>query len=106
MTNVVPLIEKPTTEERYRHMRENAEAFVASMATLIASLERGDGEQVTAQRFARNLKVWCLMPWQAAINADDTGDLWPVCESCLKPIKNDAERVSGDACDFHRACVG
>jgi hypothetical protein len=91
----------PTTEERYQHMRENAEAFVQGMQAMVtAAEERGDEDM------ASKLRVWCLMPWQAAIEADDAGDLWPICECCEKPIKDDAERVSGDACDFHKACLG
>lgn len=92
---------KPTAEERYRHMRDNAEAFVASMTTMVSALER-DGKLDEAT----NLKVWCLMPWQAAIRDDDSGGLWPVCEVCSKPIKSEADRIFSDDCDFHRSCVG
>lgn len=28
-----------------------------------------------------------------------------ICEACGKPIDNDTDRVSGDACDYHRGCV-
>lgn len=27
------------------------------------------------------------------------------CEACGQPILSDADRVSGDACDYHRGCV-
>ena len=91
---------EPTLQERYDYFKRNAEAFVQSMSTMVAAFQR-DGDAETASR----LKVWCLMPWQAALRDDASGDLWPVCEACLKPIKDEADRVSGDACDFHRACV-
>lgn len=92
---------EPTIEERYRHLRENAEAFITNMATMVEAAER-DGDNDLASK----LKVWALMPWQAAIRDDDSGDLWPVCEACGEPIKDDSDRVSGDAMDFHRSCVG
>lgn len=91
---------KPTTEDRYQHMRENAEAFVQSMQAMIASFER-EGDEDMASR----LKVWCLSPWQAAIAADDCGDLWTICVACGKPIKTDVEHVAAEDCSFHRACV-
>lgn len=91
----------PTSGERYAHLKENAEAFVQNMATMIAALER-DGNADLATK----LKVWCLMPWQSALKADSAGDLWPVCEACLLPIKVDSDRISSDACDFHKKCVG
>jgi hypothetical protein len=40
MGEIVTLQQPPTTEERYRHLRENAEAFVASMATMVAATWR------------------------------------------------------------------
>lgn len=98
---ILTMPQEPTTQERYKHLRENAECFVSSMKTMVESLER-DGNKEWASR----LKVWALMPWQAAIKCDDNGELWPVCEACLQPIKNEAERISGDACDFHKKCVG
>lgn len=91
---------KPTTEERYKHFRENAQAFVENMRIMVAALER-DGKEAEAT----NLKVWALMPWEAAIRDDDSGDLWPICEICSKPIKGDAELISGGDCDIHRDCL-
>jgi hypothetical protein len=91
---------QPTLEEKYQHLRDNVEAFVESMRTMVAAQER-DGDEDLASK----LKVWCLMPWEAALKADESGDLWPVCEACLEPIKTEIDRVSGDACDFHRSCV-
>lgn len=90
----------PTTQERYKHFRENAEAFVESMRVMVAKLKR-DGHA----KQASELNVWCLMPWEATLRDDDSGELWFTCEACGKPIKDDAQRVSGDACDFHRACL-
>lgn len=95
-------MEAPTTEERYRHMRDNAEAFVENMESMVAKYEREGKEDM-----ASKLKVWCLMPWQAALRDDASGDLWPICEICSKPIKSDADRLSSeDGCDFHRHCIG
>lgn len=91
----------PTIEEKYQHMRDNAEAFVESIGTMVAKAER-DGDEDLACK----LKVWALNPWQAAIRDDDSGDLWPICEVCQQPIKADAEHISSeDGCDFHRTCV-
>lgn len=90
----------PTTAERYQHMRENAEAFVESMQTMVAAAQRDGDEEL-----ATKLKVWCLMPWEAAIHADDSGDLWSSCEVCGQPIKSDADHTSDGACDFHRSCI-
>ena len=93
--------QRPTTEEKYRHMRDNAEAFVESMRVMVAKFERDGNEDM-----ACNLRVWCLTPWEAAIRDDDDGDLWPICEACGEPIKDQAELVgSDDGCDLHRSCV-
>lgn len=93
-------MQQPTLDERYRHFRENAEAFVMSMETMVAALERdGKADEAT------NLKVWALMPWQAAIRDDDSGDLWPICEACQKPIKDEADIVDGgDGVLLHSVC--
>lgn len=91
---------EPTTVERYRHMRLNAEAFVENMRAMVAAAEREGDEDL-----ATKLKVWCLMPWEAAIRDDDSGDLWPLCEVCSKPIKGEADHIASDECDFHRSCV-
>lgn len=91
----------PTTEERYRHLRENAEAFVEGIKAMIAAAKRNDDTAL-----ASKLEVWCLNPWMAALRDDDTGDLWFTCEVCSLPIKQDADRLgSDDGCWFHRACV-
>lgn len=101
MSNIVQIPARPTTQERYQHLRENAEAFVLSMETMIDALRRnGKREQ------ADQLNVWCLMPWRAAIRDDNTGDLWWVCEACEKPIKDGTEVAAEDCCWLHRACVG
>jgi hypothetical protein len=90
----------PTIEEKYQHMRANAEAFVKSMRALVASAAaRGDED------LESNLKVWCLMPWEAAIRDDDSGDLWSLCEACGEPIKNYADKISSEECDFHSDCI-
>lgn len=96
---IVPLVQPPTTEERYKCFRENAELFVQNTRTMVESLER-DGKKQEAS----NLRVWALTPWEAMLRDDDSGDLWPVCEACGCPIKNDAEYVSGGDVDLHRAC--
>jgi len=92
---------EPTLQERYQHLRDNAEAFVTSIQTMVEACER-DGKDDLASK----LKVWCLMPWEAAIRCDDTGDLWCTCGVCGKPIKSEADRMGGEDCDFHRSCVG
>jgi hypothetical protein len=90
-----------TLQEKYDHMRANAEAFVKSISAMVAKAERDGNEDL-----ACNLRVWALTPWQAAIRDDDSGDLWPSCEVCSNHIKNDAEVVSSeDGCYFHRSCV-
>lgn len=91
---------EPTFEERYRCLRSNAECFVDTMRTMVAALER-DGKEDEAT----NLRVWALMPWEAAIRDDDTGDLWPTCEACGEPIKIEADHVDGGECDLHRQCI-
>jgi len=91
---------QPTTEERYRAMRDNAEAFVQSMAVMVAAAER-DGDEDLASK----LRVWALMPWEAAIRDDDSGDLWWTCEVCGEPIKDEANLVMSEDCQFHRKCV-
>lgn len=91
---------EPTIDERLKFYRENAEAFVQSMSTMVSAAERdGDTE------LAIKLKVWALMPWQAALRDDAADELWPTCEACGQPIKIEAERISSDACDFHRDCI-
>lgn len=91
---------EPTVDERYQHLHSNAAAFVENMRAMVAALKR-DGDEDMATK----LRVWCLMPWEAALRDDTSGDLWPVCEACGKPIKNEADRISGDAMDFHRSCL-
>jgi len=92
---------EPTTQERYEHLRKNAEAFVESLATMVAHLEaQGKDEE------ASHLRVWALMPWQAALRDDTSGDLWPTCESCGKPIKDEAELFHAEECDLHLGCLG
>lgn len=90
----------PTFEERYRHMRENAEAFIAN-AKVRAKIER------ERKRYSAALAIdESIRSWQAAIDDDDSGRLWPVCEVCGEPIKDDAEHLwSDDGCDFHSACL-
>lgn len=90
----------PTTQERYRHLRENAEAFVESMGLMVAAAER-DGDD----KLASQLKVWALMPWQAALRDDDSGDLWWTCEVCEQPIKDGTEVSGEDCCWFHMRCT-
>lgn len=90
----------PTVQERYAHLLGNAKAFVESMQTMVAALER-DGKTTEAC----NLKVWALMPWQAALRDDDSGDLWWVCEACEKPIKDGTEVGTEDCCWLHRSCA-
>lgn len=92
---------EPTIQERYQHLRDNAQAFVESMRTLVAAAER-DGDDDLASR----LRVSALMPWEAALRDDKSGDLWPRCEACGKPIKDEEYLVSSDdECRFHTACV-
>lgn len=91
----------PTIQEKYQHMRDNADAFVQSMEAMIAAAKRDGNEDL-----ASKLLVWCLLPWRGAIAADDAGDLWWTCEVCGLPIKDDNDRVhSDDGCQFHSACV-
>lgn len=91
---------QPTIEEKYQHMRDNAEAFVESMRAMIGLAARKGDLELESQ-----LRVWCLNPWEAALRDDDAGDLWPTCEACGEPIKTEADRVSSDECSFHRSCV-
>lgn len=101
MADVISLVPPPTVQERYDHFRENATLFVDRMRTMVAALEREGKEEEAAQ-----LRVWALMPWEAALRDDDSGDLWPVCEVCSRPIKEDRDCVSSDeGCSFHRACI-
>lgn len=52
------------------------------------------------------LRTWCLSPWDAALRDDASGDLWFICESCGKPIKDEANQISSeDGCWFHRSCA-
>lgn len=90
----------PTIQERYEHFRHNAEAFVESMKTMVAACERDVNDDL-----ASKLKVWALMPWEAALRDDDSGDLWFTCEVCGEPIKDDASTMSDDACWFHNGCL-
>jgi hypothetical protein len=92
----------PSSGERYAHLKENAEAFVETMRTMVAACERDGNEDL-----ATKLRVWCLMPWEAALSADASGELWPLCEVCGQPIKAEADHLSSDdGCDLHRSCVG
>lgn len=91
----------PTTEERYQYMRKNAEAFVESIGIMVDAAERNGNEDL-----ASKLKVWCLMPWQATIRDDDSGDIWSVCEVCGDHIKDESDRLHSDDCEFHMSCVG
>jgi len=89
-----------TIQEKYDHMRSNAEAFVESMRLMVDMAERQGDEDL-----ASKIRVWALNPWEAAIRDDDSGDLWPTCEVCGAPIKGDADRISSeDGCDFHQSC--
>lgn len=90
----------PTTEERYRYFRENAEIFVKNLAVMIADVEAKGNEEQAAQ-----LRAWALMPWEAAIRDDDSGDLWPVCEGCGKPIKDDSDIVAYGDATMHSTCA-
>jgi hypothetical protein len=91
-----------TVQEKYDHMRANAEAFVESMRVMVAKAERDGDEDL-----ARKLRVWSLNPWEAALRDDDSGDLWFTCEVCGQPIKDEAEQISSeDGCWFHQSCVG
>lgn len=88
-------------QERYEHMRSNAEAFVRSMKIMVDAAE-ADGDPDLASK----LRTWALMPWEAALRDDNSGELWWNCEVCGKSIKDDAERIpSDDGCQFHKACV-
>lgn len=93
-------MDAPTIQERYEHLRENAEAFVRSMQVMVESLRR-DGKHEQASK----LRVWALMPWQAALRDDDTGDLWWICEACEQPIKDGTEVAAEDGCWLHLACA-
>lgn len=94
---------QPTMEERHKYWRDNAAIFVGHMKIMIAALQRDGKEQE-----ATNLRVWALMPWEATIRDDDSGDLWPVCEVCGLPIKEPTEVVSSAEVDItaHKSCVG
>lgn len=82
MTEATIISMPPTAAERIEFWRKNAEAFVQSMGVMVAALERdGKADEAT------NLKVWALMPWEAALRDDQSGDLWPTCEACGMPIK-------------------
>lgn len=100
MGDIVKLPAQPTMQERYQHLRDNAEAFVKSMETMVGALQR---EGKTTE--ATNLRVWALMPWQAAIRDDDSGDLWWTCEACGEPIKDGTEVASEDCCWLHGSCA-
>jgi hypothetical protein len=78
----------------------DAECFVESMKAVIAALER-DGKEDEAC----HLRVWCLMPWEASIRNDDSGDLWSTCEICGEPIKEDNAIHDDGGCTMHTACV-
>lgn len=90
---------EPTFEERYRHLRDNAEAFIEN-AKVRAKIERDRKRYGAARAIDESIRSW-----QAAIDDDDSGHLWPTCEVCGKPIKNESEiRSNDDGCDFHAAC--
>lgn len=91
---------EPTTDERLKFYRDNAEAFVTSISAMVDALRR-EGKR----DFADKLNVWALMPWRAALRDDRSGDLWLICEICSEPIKDDAEHASSEDCHFHRKCV-
>jgi hypothetical protein len=91
---------EPTLQERYDHFRKNAEAFVETLKTLVDHHERRGDEDM-----ASKLRVTALMPWQAALDADKSGDLWPICEVCQLPIKDDEDYAASEDCCFHRQCV-
>lgn len=92
---------QPTLEEKYQHMRINALAFVNTMRRMVAVAEEKGNEDLSSK-----LKVWCLMPWEAALRADESGELWLSCEVCGKPIKDDGEMLSDeDANHFHKSCI-
>ena len=87
-----------TTQERYQALRGDAEAFAATMRIMVAAAERDGNDDL-----ASKLRVWALLPWEASLRTDDSGDLWPICEACGAPIKG--EVVSGGECDLHPACA-
>jgi hypothetical protein len=92
---------QPTIEEKYQHMRTNAEAFANTMRAMVAVAEKDGNEDL-----ASKLRVWCLTPWEAAIRDDDAGELWATCEVCGNPIKEDSELLSdADGVTFHKSCL-
>lgn len=100
MNNNKPVIAEPTIEERYRHLRANAEAFIEN-SKVRAKIERNRKRYGAARAIDESIRSW-----QAAIDDDDSGSLWPVCEVCGEPIKNDTEHLSSDdGSDFHAKCV-
>jgi hypothetical protein len=95
------MMSEPTLQERYGHLRDNAYAFVEGMEAIIQSLESKGEEDL-----ATKLRVWCLMPWQAALRNNARGELWWTCEVCGEPIKSDAYQIAtDDGCQFHQSCV-
>lgn len=90
----------PTFEERYRHLLDNAQAFIES-AKVRAKIERGRKRYGAARAIDESIRSW-----QAALDDDNSGNLWPTCEVCGEPIKDDAEHLSSDdGCYFHAKCV-
>lgn len=89
----------PTTAERLQAFRDNALAFVAHMHILEAAAGN--------EELASIIRVNCIQPWQAALRDDETGDLWPICEVCSKPIKDEGELISDpdEGLHFHKSCV-
>ena len=90
----------PTLLERYQHFRENAEIHVKN---LLHSIERIEKEGNLDH--AADLRVLALQPWEAVLRADNSGDLWPTCEVCGKPIKDDDDLIVGEDVDLHRSCL-
>lgn len=90
----------PTDQEFLEHWRENARLHLESLERMLAQMQRSKHRAM--------FEVTCVMPWRAALIADKDGSLWPICEMCEKPIKNDAEYCSEpeSGCSFHLACVG
>ena len=90
----------PTTEEYLEHLRENALLHMESIELFLANLG-------PRSRMRATVEVCLAMPWRATLRDDASGNLWPICEICEKPIKDDADHTSEpeDGCDFHLSCV-
>jgi hypothetical protein len=92
---------EPSIDERYLHLKENAEAFVQSMKAMVAAAETSGDDDL-----ASKLRTWCLLPWEAALRDDASGELWFLCEACGKPIKDESKQISSkDGCWFHLSCA-